>query len=306
MKKIYLPIGFLLLFFAGCKQEAAKDDGVFKIVATTGMLGDVAEAIVGEYAEVESLMGPGVDPHLYKATQGDLKLLKEADLIIYNGLHLEGKMGEVLEKLANFPNKKVIAAAEVIDEGKLIMADEKNEILDPHVWFDVALWSETVDPIKRAVIAFDPAHEQTYGENAAGKVAELTSLDTWVRERLAEIPNDQRKLITAHDAFAYFGRAYNIEVTGLQGISTLSEAGIKDVTQLVDEIVNEKIKAVFVESSVPRKSLEAVVEGARNQDHEVVIGGTLYSDAMGEKNTPEGNYKGMVEHNITTIVEALK
>lgn len=306
MRKIIFTLLAVATLFACKPDPKAQDDGTFKIAATTGMLGDVAKSIVGEHAEVVSLMGPGVDPHLYKATQGDLKLLKEADLVIYNGLHLEGKMGEVLEKLSNFPNKVVVAAAEGINHDKLIWSDQKNNVHDPHVWFDVALWSQTVDPILKAIQKADPSHAEEYNANAEAKKNELAALDKWVKEQIQTIPEEERILITAHDAFAYFGRAYGIEVKGLQGISTLSEAGIKDVTTLVDEIVDGKIKAVFVESSVPRKSLEAVVEGAKNQGHDVAIGGTLFSDAMGEEGTPEGTYKGMVEHNIKTIVAALK
>lgn len=311
--KYFTGLLFLaMLTFTSCKEDLAKDDGVLRIVATTGMLGDVAKSIVGDKGEVVSLMGPGVDPHLYKATQGDLKLLKQADIIVYNGLHLEGKMGEILEKLSNFPNKKVIAAAEVIQKDNLIISDDKTKIYDPHVWFDVDLWSQTIDPVLNAILQFDEADaisdsdKTVFKENAVTKKSELSELDLWVKEQLSTIPDDQRTLITAHDAFAYFGRAYDIDVKGLQGISTLSEAGIKDVTNLVDEIVEDKIKAVFVESSVPRKSLEAVVEGAKSQGHDVVIGGTLFSDAMGEEGSPEGTYKGMVEHNINTIVEALR
>ncbi len=296
----------LLILCIGCRTDVAKDDGILKVVATTGMLGDVAKSIVGDKGEVVSLMGPGVDPHLYKATQGDLKLLKEADIIIYNGLYLEGKMGEILEKMATFPNKKVIAAAEVIDKENLILSDDKSKVYDPHVWFDVELWKEIVDPVVYALAEFDEENADVYAMNGVRKKGELTELNQWVIKELSKIPDSQRKLITAHDAFAYFGRAYNIEVKGLQGISTLSEAGIKDVTNLVDEIVEEQVKAVFVESSVPRKSLEAVVEGAKSEGHIVHIGGTLYSDAMGESGTTEGTYKGMVEHNIKTIVQALK
>lgn len=294
-----------LLLMNSCKPTTV-DDGTFKIVTTTGMLGDVTKAIVGDKAEVNSLMGPGVDPHLYKATQGDLRLLREADIVIYNGLHLEGKMGEVLEKLGQFPNKQVIAAAEVVDTSNLIVVDANNQIFDPHLWFDVALWTQTIDPILASVIEFDPENEEFYTTNANNKKEALLTLDGWVQNEIASIPEQQRILITAHDAFAYFGEAYNIRVQGLQGISTIAEAGIKDVTSLVNQLVNEQIKAVFIESSVPKKTIEAVVEGANAKGHTVAIGGTLYSDAMGEPGTPEGTYEGMVKHNINTIVNALQ
>lgn len=305
MKFNTLYLFIFLLLFSACKNTST-DDGVFNIVTTTGMLGDVAEAIAGDKAEVTSLMGPGVDPHLYKATQGDLRLLKEADLVIYNGLHLEGKMGEILGKLNNFPNKTVIPAAEVVDTVNLIVVDEGNQIYDPHIWFDVGLWTETIEPVLNAIVSIDGANEVYYQQRAKQKMQSLRKLDQWVTEQIKTIPEQQRILITAHDAFAYFGEAYGIRVKGLQGISTISEAGIKDVTSLVDQIVRENIKAVFVESSVPKKTIEAVVEGAKAKGQNVQIGGTLYSDAMGEAGSPEGTYEGMVKHNIETIVNALK
>lgn len=305
MKSKFLLIIFISTLLFRC-TITAEDDGVFKIVTTTGMLGDVVQSIAGDQAEVTSLMGPGVDPHLYKATLGDLRLLREADLIIYNGLHLEGKMGEVLEKLDRFPNKTVVAAGDVIDTVHLIPIDKKNHIYDPHIWFDVGLWSKTITPITQAIIAFDPEQSQYYQNNAEKKKEALMILDQWVNNQIATIPKQQRILITAHDAFSYFGKAYQIEVVGLQGISTVAEAGIKDVTSLVDKIVNEKIKAVFIESSIPKRTIEAVVEGAKVKGHNVKIGGSLFSDAMGEAGTVEGTYVGMVKHNINTIVNALK
>lgn len=303
MKHLYCLV--VLIFLFGCKPTI-EEDGEFLIVATTGMLEDIIKSITGDRATVVSLMGPGVDPHLYKATLGDLKALKKADIVIYNGLHLEGKMGEIMEKLSKFPGKTIVAAAEVIDEEHLIVVDEKNNIHDPHIWFDVALWSETIQPVSEAIINFDPANENFYRQNAETKRTELKQLDSWVHTEINKVPKKQRKLITAHDAFAYFGEAYDIEVQGLQGLSTLSEAGIKDVTNLVDDIVENNIKAVFVESSVPQKGLQAVIEGAEEKGWSIGIGGTLFSDAMGAQGTPEGTYKGMVEHNIKTIVNALK
>ena len=306
MKQTLLFLFFIATLIS-CKEVVPSDkDGEFKIVTTTGMLADVAKAIVGEHATVEALMGPGVDPHLYKATQGDLTLLKQADIIIYNGLHLEGKMGEVLEKVAKFPNKTVVAAGEVIPEEQLLLVDPDNHIYDPHIWFDVQLWSNTIQPIQEAIVGFDATHAEEYRANAQIKKQELDSLHSWVVAQILSIPEEQRILITAHDAFEYFGRAYGIKVEGLQGISTISEAGIKDVSNLVDQLVNENIKAVFVESSVPKKTIEAVVEGANEKGHDVEIGGTLFSDAMGAADSPEGNYDGMVRHNVNTIVNALK
>lgn len=277
--------------------------GIDKIVCTTGMIADAVQHVVGEQAEVEALMGPGVDPHLYKATQGDLRRLNSADVIFYNGLHLEGKMGEVLEKLGRL--KPVIPVGEAIPETELINTTAYAGAYDPHLWFDVALWSEVVAYIGEKMQELDPEHAAEYRENARRYQQELLALDRHIADQVATIPKPQRVMITAHDAFEYFGRAYDIEVRGLQGISTLSEYGLKDVTDLVNFIVDREIRAVFVESSVPRKALEAVVEGCAGKGHEVKIGGTLFSDAMGAAGTPEGTYTGMVQHNVRTIVESL-
>lgn len=277
--------------------------GVDKIVCTTGMIADAVQHVVGEQAEVEALMGPGVDPHLYKATQGDLRRLNSADVIFYNGLHLEGKMGEVLEKLGRL--KPVIPVGEIIPESELINTTGYAGAYDPHLWFDVALWSEVVAYIGEKMQELDPEHAAEYRENARRYQQKLLTLDKHIADQIATIPKPQRVMITAHDAFEYFGRAYGIEVRGLQGISTLSEYGLKDVTDLVNFIVEREIRAVFVESSVPRKALEAVIEGCAGKGHEVKIGGTLFSDAMGAAGTPEGTYTGMVKHNVRTIVESL-
>lgn len=308
MKNLTFILLFALFVFSACQPNQKKQtgDNKIKIVTTTGMIADIAKAVAGDRAEVVSLMGAGVDPHLYKATQGDLKLLKQADIILYNGLHLEGKMGEVLEKMAKFPNKIVVAVAEKTPKEKQIIVDEKNNIPDPHIWFDVDLWADTTPEVIAALVSLDNDHQKQYVANGHQKMTQLKELNQWVKNELSKIPEERRTLITAHDAFAYFGKAYNVQVQGLQGISTLSEAGIKDVTNLVNKLVEEKVPAVFVESSVPKKALEAVVEGAKEKGHQVKIGGTLYSDAMGEEGTPEGTYEGMVRHNIRTIVDALK
>lgn len=302
-----LAAAVLLFFFLpGCTggEESASDDGRLRIACTTGMIADAVQHVAGDRAIVNSLMGPGVDPHLYKATQGDLRRLTDADIIFYNGLHLEGKMGEILEKVGRM--KPVIAVAESIPESQLINTTAFAGAHDPHLWFDVALWSEVVAYIGETMQQQDTSHADQYRENALHYQEELRQLHGRVREQIATIPASQRVMITAHDAFAYFGRAYDIEVRGLQGISTVSEYGLKDVAELVDFIVERKIRAVFVESSVPPKALEAVVEGCAASGHEVRIGGTLFSDAMGEEGTPEGTYTGMVEHNVRTIVGSLK
>lgn len=294
-----------ILFLAACssKPETREKQGL-KIVTTTGMIQDAVKNITGKHAQVEALMGPGVDPHLYKATQGDLKKLTEADVVFYNGLHLEGKMGEVLEKLSR--TKPVLAVAASLPDSILLEVEGFEGITDPHIWFDVKLWREAVKTIHTYMVEIDSVNKPFYDSAAHAYTMQLDSLHKAIRVQLLTIPEEQRVLITAHDAFGYFGRAYNIQVRGLQGISTVAEFGLRDVTELVDFIIERKIKAIFVESSISPKSIEAVEEGCRKKNWQVKIGGNLYSDAMGEAGTPEGTYIGMVNANVKTIVEALK
>ena len=303
--RVLFVLVLIIMFGCGKQQTRQRDPGEkIKIVATTGMIGDAVKEIAGEHAAVVSLMGAGVDPHLYKATHGDLERLTEADIIFYNGLHLEGKMGEVFEKLAR--TKPVIAIGEALPENKLRKVPGFQGAFDPHIWFDVKLWAEAIGAISTHLQQFDSAHASHYKSNHARYVTRLDSLDKAVRQSLLEIPEDQRVLITAHDAFGYFGDAYTIEVRGLQGISTLSEFGLRDVTELVDFIINRKVKAIFVETSVSQRSIDAVVEGCRKKGWNVTIGGRLFSDAMGEPGTAEGTYIGMVNANAKTIVESLR
>lgn len=300
---VVIALGLMLVAACGNVNERQKN-GRLSIVTTTGMIEDAVKNVVGDSADVQALMGPGVDPHLYKATQGDLERLTQANVIFYNGLHLEGKMGEVLSKLG--VRKPVIAVADNIDSSKLKSAPNYGYAIDPHVWFDVSLWVEAVETAKKAMQEIDSGNAAYYERNATNYITQLEDLHVWVKQEIAQIPSNQRILITAHDAFGYFGEAYNIEVRGLQGISTLSEYGLKDVSDLVNFIVENKIKAVFVETSVPQRAINAVVEGCRQRGFDVKIGGNLYSDAMGEKGTPEGTYIGMVKANVNTIVNALK
>ncbi|MBS4201546.1 zinc ABC transporter substrate-binding protein [Bacillus sp. FJAT-49732] len=288
-------------------KEATKknSDEKINVTATIGMITDVVKEVGGEYVKVVGLMGSGVDPHLYKASQGDIKKLDQADIIFYNGLHLEGKMVEIFERMAK--KKPTIAVADNIDRTSLRLGDEKmGTEYDPHIWFNVAHWMNATESIRDSLIEFDPSHKEDYQENAEKYLKQLEELDHEVREKVASIPEEGRVLVTAHDAFGYFGDAYGIKVMGLQGISTASEAGTKDLIDLRDYLVENKIKAVFIESSVPRKAIDAVIQGAREKGHNVEIGGELFSDAMGEAATPEGSYIGMVRHNVNTIVNALK
>jgi manganese/zinc/iron transport system substrate-binding protein len=303
-----LLIGFLFtslsVLLSACGGKADAGDDKLTITVTTGMIQDIARNVAGDHAHVEALMGPGVDPHLYKATQGDLARLTSADVVFYNGLHLEGKMVDIFEKLSK--SKRVVAVSDGIPPAQLRSPPEFAGNHDPHIWFDVKLWALAVRRIAKELKEADSAHAADYERNATAYVARLDSLDGWVRTQIATIPTERRVLVTAHDAFGYFGRAYQIEVRGLQGISTVSEFGLADVNSLVDLIVERKIKAVFVESSVPKRSIEAVVAGARSRGHDVQIGGQLYSDAMGDAGKPEGTYIGMVSANVNTIVGALR
>lgn len=295
-------ISFLMAACGGKKEDTGQNTGKLYIVATTGMIKDAVVHIAGEYADVDGLMGPGVDPHLYRATPTDLQRLRKADIVFYNGLHLEGNMIEVLEKLGR--QQKVFAVADGIPHDRLINFNAQTH--DPHIWFDVSIWMEAVKQVGKKLAEVDPAHADIYQERLADYLSELQQAHEKAKEEIATIPIESRVLVTAHDAFTYFGRAYNIEVRGLQGISTLSEFGLKDISALVNFISERKVKAVFVESSVPPKSLEAVVSGCEGKGHHVKIGGTLFSDAMGADNTPEGSYLGMFQYNVKAIVNSLK
>ena len=305
--RLYFFIALLAnLLLVSCKQETSSGTDKLQIVATTGMIGDAVAMIAGDKAEVTVLMGPGVDPHLYKATQGDLNALRSGDIIFYNGLHLEGKMQEVFDRLAT--TKKVFPVAAGIPESKLRTVAQVNGISthDPHIWFDVQLWMLAVAEIGKQLSASDPTNAAFYATQTTKYLEQLAALDVFVKEKMSAIPETHRTLITSHDAFGYFGAAYGIRVKGLQGISTAAEFGLKDITDMVNMIIAEDIKAVFVESSVSEKSIQAVIEGCHQKNHNIKAGGTLYSDAMGAAGTPEGNYIGMVTHNVEVIYAALK
>lgn len=297
------------LFLVGCgapSQEAgggSQSEG-YKVVATTTMLRDMAEVIGGEYVDVEGLMGPGIDPHLYKASAGDVRRMNEADLIVYGGLHLEGKMGEIFENLES-QDKSIVCISDGLAEEALI-TDPATEAHDPHIWFDVMLWKEASKNLYDGLVALDEEHEAYYTENYEGFLADLDALDTYIQEQVALIPEESRVLVTAHDAFSYFGKAYGFEVVGLQGISTASEAGTGDVRQLADFIVERQIKALFVESSVPKKNIEALQEAVEARGFNVAIGGELYSDSLGSEGSDAETYIGTVTANVDTIVAALQ
>jgi manganese/zinc/iron transport system substrate-binding protein len=280
------------------------EDGALKIVATTNIVADLVRTVGGPDAEVEGLMGPGIDPHLYKASAGDVRRMSTAAAIFYNGIHLEGKMSEILERMGD-QGVRTVAVAECAPEEELIESTGFSGLHDPHVWFDVALWAKTVGCVADALADLHPERASVFYERAAAYVEILEGLDAWVRQRIDELRPEQRVLVTAHDAFGYFGRAYGFEVRGLLGISTAAEAGTSDVRELADFIVERRIPAVFVETSVPLRYVQALQEAVASRGFAVEIGGSLYSDSLGNPGSPEGTYEGAVKANVDTIVTAL-
>jgi len=301
-QKVRWFLTVLLLFPAGQAIAAEKK---IKITTTVTMVADLARNVGGDRVEVEALMGPGVDPHLYKAAASDVTKLQQADVIFYSGLLLEGKMQDIFSKLAR-SKRFVYPVTESIPLDRLLEPPEFAGHYDPHVWFDVPLWKLCLDTVAKGLSEFDPAGKEGYEKRAAATRARLDELHAWALKKAGELPAERRILVTSHDAYNYFGRAYGFQVVGLQGISTVSEAGLADVAKLTDFIKQKKIKAVFVESSVPHDTIERI-----SRDAGVKIGGELFSDAMGTPGQIEngydlGTYEGMIKHNLTTIVEALK
>jgi manganese/zinc/iron transport system substrate-binding protein len=292
----------LLIPVSALSADTFEGNYPIKVAATVGMVGDIVKEVAGERAEVTTIIGAGVDPHVYNPTRGDVTALLRSDMIFYSGLLLEGQMGDVLEKVSR--KRPVIAVTERLKTDYLIHDDTTNHN-DPHVWMDVSGWIKAVDVVSAALEAFDPPNEGTYRKNASRYLEQLQALDAYAKTAIASIPDQQRILITAHDAFSYMGRAYGLAVMGIQGLSTESEAGLKDINRIVDMLVEKKIPAVFVETSVSDKNVKALVEGAASRGHTVVIGGELFSDAMGPPGTYEGTYIGMIDHNVTIISRAL-
>ncbi|HYM82204.1 MAG TPA: zinc ABC transporter substrate-binding protein [Candidatus Limnocylindria bacterium] len=307
----WLAWAALISVLAGCGGDqggtggAAKGgSGPTRVTCTIGMIADAARIIGGPHVQVTGLMGPGVDPHLYKASEGDIQKLTGAAVILYLGLNLEGKMGDLMVKMSR--TRPTFAVSEFVPESLLREPPEFLGHYDPHIWFDVSLWRRSVERVRDALSELDPSHRADFERAAAAYDDSLEALHAWVGAEMATVPKGRRVLVTAHDAFGYFGRAYDVDVVGLQGISTVTEYGLADVRRLVDLITSRGVKAVFIESSVPRRSIDAVVEGCRARGHAVTVGGTLYSDAMGADGTPEGTYVGMVRANVSTIVGALR
>ncbi len=301
MRKFALILLAVVFSFVSCQKT--EDDGRITIVTTTGIIGDCVEQIVGDKAEVVSLMGAGVDPHLYKASQGDIVKLSSADVIIYNGLHLEGKMAQMLENYSE--SKPTFAIGNYVHQDQLKKVDNTSDLVDPHIWFNPQLWLQGLGGIAKELDKIEGL-DSIY-ENYMVYAQQILEIEQGLKEQLnTTLREESRILITSHDAFAYFGDAFSFKVRGLQGISTAAEYGAKDVKDLIDFIVENNIKSVFVETSVSNKNLEAVLEGANARGYSLQIGGTLFSDALGEQGKPAGTYKGMLEQNIKTIINGLK
>lgn len=274
-----------------------------KLVATTGMIGDTVARVAGDRAQVTALMGPGVDPHTYRQTRSDIAKMTSADAVFWNGLYLEAQLEEFFGQLGK--RKPVFAVGEGVPVDRRLAHDSYKDRYDPHVWMDPMLWRYVVEATRDALIGLDTDGAETYRANAAAMLADLDRLDAYSRKVLGEVPPTARVVVTAHDAFRYFGRSYDFEVMGIQGISTESEAGLKHIEAMVSALVDRKIGAIFVESSVSDRNVKALVEGAAARGWPVKIGGQLYSDAMGSPGTYEGTYLGMIDHNVTTIAGAL-
>lgn len=310
-KKIKLFVTAILSFallFTGCSAPAVKIDAKedkLNIVATTTMLADLSKVIGGNRVKVDGLMGAGIDPHLYQASAGDVSLMHKADVVVYNGLHLEGKMGEIFENLSS-QGSFVICIEDGIDKSKLLVSEDNSSVHDPHIWFDVSLWKDAAQTVAKGLSQADPEGKSYYEANLDTYIKELDKTNAYILERANELSKENRVLVTAHDAFQYFGKAYGFEVYGLQGISTDAEAGTADVSELANFIAKRQVKAIFVESSVPPKTIEALQAAVKAKGFNVSIGGELYSDSLGDAASKADTYILTVKANIDTIVDALK
>ena len=307
MQRIYISVCLIgILVWSGCdpkgQPDAATDDKL-RVVTTIGMITDVVKNVGGPRVEVTGMVAPGVDPHFYNPTPKDVQRLGSAHIIFYNGLYLEAKMVDILAKMST--DTLTVAVTDGVDRNLLLTPAEYEGLYDPHLWFDVKLWMQTVGKVRDALIEFDADNTGLYRSNAEHYLTKLVELDEYVKSQVERVPSEQRVLVTAHDCFNYFGEAYGFEVRGLQGISTATEVGIADVQELATFIAERGISAIFVESSVSPRSLEAVKAAVKSKGFDVEIGGVLFTDAMGKEGTPEGTYIGMIRYNIDTIVHAL-
>lgn len=304
MKKILAVLLVSLLVLTGCKsapdKPSTEKEGKLNVVATTTMIKDLVEIIGGDKVTVNGMMVAGVDPHLYKAKPSDVKAIQEADVVAFNGVHLEAKLDDVLSDLEG-SGKNIIKLEDALVPSDIIN-DEEQGGHDPHIWFDVNLWKKSAQHVADKLSAFDAENKDYYQNNATQYVSELSDMDTYIKNRIAEIPEQQRVLVTAHDAFAYFGRYFGVHVEAIQGISTQSEAGIADINKVSDLIVDRKIKAIYTESSVPKKTIESLQAAVKDRGFDVSIGGEIYSDSLKE----DASYIETYKINVDTIVDNLK
>ena len=294
-------ICLIFSIFLGCNTNKKTKPTV---ISTIGMINNLVEEIGKDHVTAIGLMGPGIDPHLYKATANDVKKLANADLIFYNGLHLESKMIEIFEKMSK--SKPTIAVTKTISKTKLTAPPEYDGFYDPHVWFDVSLWTSAAEVVKDSLIKLDPNNKTHYSTNFKNYKKKLIELDNWIKNEIKQIPKNKRYLVTAHDAFGYFASAYNFKVIGLQGINTASEAGTKDIQNVTSIIIEKEVPTIFIESSVPIRTIKAVQAAVKAKGHHVDIGEELLTDALGQTGTNKGTYIGMIKHNINSIVTGLK
>lgn len=302
--KIIIFLALISSLLLSCKDTKPENDK-YNIVTTTSMITDLVKNVGGDKVNIHGLMGAGVDPHLYKASEGDVSKLSNADMILYNGLHLEGKLVDVFEKMKS-QNMNTIAISDALDKKDLIGSVLFESNYDPHIWFNIEYWERMTLFVAEKLSEALPEDAPTFKANAEKYVQELKTLKQEIDAEIAILSEDQRRLVTAHDAFNYFGKAFGFDVVGLQGLSTATEAGVHDVQETAAYIIDHRVKAVFVESSVPRRTIEALQASVNSNDHAVIVGGTLYSDALGNPESDEGTYIGMFRYNVHTIVNALK
>lgn len=306
LKNFSLFLFFLVFTLISCdKDKNTNENKKLKVVATTTMITDLVKQIAGDKVELNGLMKSGVDPHLYKATEGDINLFLEANVIFYNGLHLEGKLVELFEKM-NKRGGNLFAISDGIDKSLLITSSNFANNYDPHIWFDIGLWKKAAEFVANKLAIIDTTNKEFYLESLKTYINKLDSTENIVKQKVNELPKEKRILITAHDAFNYFGRAYDFKVMGLQGISTLSEASVFDVQNLANFIIENDVKAIFIETSVPMKNIEALRQAVKSKGKEIKIGGELFSDSLGNTDKPEGTYIGMMIYNVNRIVNSLK
>ncbi len=298
---LYLSLPILLLF--SCKSDSKEHRLKPRIVATTSILADGIRNLVGDQAEVVALMPAGVDPHLYKASVRDLDLLTDADLVIFHGLYLEGKMTELFEKLAH--SQTLIDISQGLPKERLLRSGSESHSVDPHIWFDVNLWSSAMEFASLQLIEWKPEWKSVIEQNSTSYLRQLAELDSEVRTKVNELRSAGQILVTAHDAFAYFGKAYQLEVKSLQGLSTLSEPGLRDLTDLIRLVGENNVKAIFAEQTISPKAIRAVAAGAAEKNHRVVLAGPLYTDSLDAEGTPAGTYIGMVKTNLDIIYKNL-